>query len=223
MPLDVRPAKELIEAKRPFRHDVTPLTKSVEGSHESMDVAMLLQQAPVEPADIGVLAVGVIVAPLGPADFVAHEQHRRAGCQQIECEEVLDLAIAQRLHHWIIGGSLHAAIPAQIVIGAVAVVLAIGLVVLVVVRHQIIEGEAVMAGHEIDALLGLALLVSVDVRAAQDPTGDARHRAAVAFEEPPHVVTEPAVPLLPPLADKASHLIESCSIPRLRNQLGAGQ
>jgi hypothetical protein len=52
------------------------------------------------------------------------------------------------------------------------------------------------------------------------PTGC---RLVVAFEETPHVVAEPAVPLLPRVADEASHLIETCRIPCLRNQLGAGQ
>jgi len=32
----------------------------------------------IEPADIRVLAVGVIVAPLGSPHLVAHDQHRRA-------------------------------------------------------------------------------------------------------------------------------------------------
>ena len=49
---------------------------------------------------------------------------------------------------------------------AVAVVFAVGLVVLAVVGDQIVEREAVVAGHEVDALLGLALLVAVDLRAA---------------------------------------------------------
>ena len=80
VPLDGRPAKQLIEAgRRHFSHHVRALAKSVERFHESVDVAMPLQEAPVEPADIRVLAVGVIVAPLGSAHLVAHEQHRRAG------------------------------------------------------------------------------------------------------------------------------------------------
>ena len=80
VPLDARPAKELIKAeRRHFRHDVTALVKSVERFHESMDVGMPLQETPVEPADIRDLAVTVIVASLGSAHLVAHEQHRRAG------------------------------------------------------------------------------------------------------------------------------------------------
>ena len=33
---------------------------------------------PIEPAELIVLAIGVVVAVLGPAEFVAAEQHRHA-------------------------------------------------------------------------------------------------------------------------------------------------
>ena len=106
---------------------------------------------------------------------------------------------------------------------AVAVVLAVGLVVLAVVGDQIVEREAVVAGDEVDAVLRLALLVAVDVGAAEQPRGHARHRAVVALQKAPHVVAEPAVPFLPGVADEAADLIEPRGIPGLGDQLGAGQ
>ena len=176
MPFDARPAQELIEAeRRPRHHDITALPKSDECFDESVDIAISLQQTPVEPADIGVLAVSVIVASLGSAHLIAHEKHRRAGGQKLQCEEVLDLTIAQRLDFRIVGRPLRTAVPAQIIIGAIAVALAVGLVVLPVVGDQIVEREAIMAGHEIDALFGLALLVTVKVRATQDPCSQTSH------------------------------------------------
>jgi hypothetical protein len=48
-------------------------------------------------------------------------------------------------------------------------VLAVGLVVLVIVRDQIVEGKAIVAAGEIDALLCLALLVAIEVRTPQEP------------------------------------------------------
>jgi hypothetical protein len=87
VPLDGRPVKELIKAeRRHFRHDVTAVAKSDERFHESMDIDMPRQQTPVEPADIGVLTVRIIVAPLGSAHLVAHEQHRCAGRQELEAD-----------------------------------------------------------------------------------------------------------------------------------------
>ena len=54
-----------------------------------------VREGPVKPADSDVLAISVVVAPLGPAHLVAHEQHRRAG-RQHEREKILHLTIAQR-------------------------------------------------------------------------------------------------------------------------------
>ena len=61
--------------------------------HEPPQSRVLLHQGPVEPTDLVVLAIGVVVALLRPADFVSGQQHRRADGQQIEGQEVLDLAI----------------------------------------------------------------------------------------------------------------------------------
>jgi hypothetical protein len=50
------------------------------------------------------------------------------------------------------GLALGAAIPGEVVVGAVAVVLAVGLVVLAVVGDEIGEREAVVGGDEVDAV-----------------------------------------------------------------------
>src|SRR5207248_4834733 len=39
---------------------------------------LLVSFLPIKPADLVVLAIGVVVAVLGPAEFVATEQHRHA-------------------------------------------------------------------------------------------------------------------------------------------------
>ena len=116
---------------------------------------------------------------------------------------------------------LHAAVPAAVVVRAVAIVLPVRLVVLAIVGHEVVEGEAVVAGDEVDALLGLALLVPVDLGAADQPVRDPRHRARLAAEEVADVVAEPAVPLLPAVADEAADLVETRRVPRLGNELRA--
>ena len=92
-----------------------------------------------------------------------------------------------------------------------------------VVADQIGQGEAVVAGDEVDARLGFALLVAVDVGAADQPLADAGRQTPIALDEPAHVVAEAAVPLLPVVTDEAAHLIEAGGIPGLGDQLGAGQ
>ena len=50
--------------------------------------------------------------------------------------------------------ALDAAVPAQVVVGAVAVALAVGLVVLAVVRDEVVEREAVVAVMKLMLLIG---------------------------------------------------------------------
>jgi len=59
--------------------DITPLTKFAERLEEPVNVGVPFQQPPVEPADIAILTLRVVVALLRPAHLVAHEHHGRAG------------------------------------------------------------------------------------------------------------------------------------------------
>ena len=85
---------------------------------------------------------------------------------------VPDLTASELLDGRIVGRSFDPAVPARVVVGAVAVVLAVRLVVLLVVRDEIVEREPVVAGDEVDALLRLSFLVAVDVGAAHEPRRD---------------------------------------------------
>src|SRR5262249_50679685 len=145
---------------------------------------------PVDPADIVVLAVGVVVAVLRIADLVAGENERHAQRQHQAGKLISTKPLAQRDDGWIIARPLMAAIITVIVIGAVAVVLAVGLVVLLVVAEQVGKGEAVMDCDVIDAgMRGAAVMVeqvgggSHTARHLADETAFAApiasHRAAI--------------------------------------------
>src|SRR5205085_1966501 len=68
----------------------------------------------------------------------------------------------------VVGRALDAAVPAVVLRGAVAVRLAVGLVVLLVVTDQVPEREAVVAGHEVDRVGRLPARGLVQVGAAAD-------------------------------------------------------
>ena len=131
------------------RHEAPP--EADELAREAVHVGVPLDVRPVEPRDRVVVAVRVVVAALGAPDLVAHEQHRRARGEQREHEQVLDLARAERLDRGIVRRTLDAAVPAQVLVVAVAAVLAVRLVVLRVVRDEVLEREPVVAGDEVDA------------------------------------------------------------------------
>jgi hypothetical protein len=88
-----------------------------------------------------------------------------------------------------------------------------------VVRHEIVESEAVVPGYKIDALLGLPFLVSIDVGAAQQAARQVRNSAAVALEESASVVAKAAIPFMPVVANEAADLVEARRIPSFRDHL----
>ena len=140
------------------------------------------RQIPVGPADLVVLAVGVVVAALGAAHLVAAADHRHADRQQQRRHQVAPLALAQLEHAAVGGRPFDAAVPAQIVVLAVGVAFAVGLVVLVVVADEIGEGEAVVRGDEVDAGVRTPAALLVEIAAARRaawraPTARRRRRA----------------------------------------------
>ena len=126
------------------------LTKGDHTPDEVVHPAVVVEQGPVEPGDVVVLAVAVVVALFALQHLVAAPQHGYTLAQHENGHEVAGLASTQREDRRIVGRAFDAAVPAQIVVVAVAVVLAVGLVVLEVVAHQIPECEAVVAGDEVD-------------------------------------------------------------------------
>ena len=132
---------------------------------------------PVDPGQLVVLAVGVVVAALGAAHLVAVQDHRHALRQQQRGEEVALLAGAQREDRRVVGLALDAAVPRPVVALAVAVALAVGLVVLVVVRDQVAQREAVVRGDEVDARDGAAAVVLVEVARAGEAGGELAERS----------------------------------------------
>src|SRR5204862_534976 len=116
-------------------------------------VALLAEIVPIDPAGLVVLAIGVVVAVLRIADLVAGQQQGRALREEKAGELVLAQLPAQRNDRGIAGRAFMAAIVAVVVVGAVAIVLAVGLVVPVVgadqvgQRETVVDGEAVGGGR----------------------------------------------------------------------------
>ena len=81
------------------------------------------------------------------------------------------------------------------------------------VEHERRRVPHVVTGDEVDALLGLAPLMAVDLGAADQAVRHARHRAWLAAEEGANVIAKPAVPLLPAVADEAADLVQAGRVP----------
>ena len=108
---------------------------------------------PVDPGDVVVLRVGVVVAQLRAAELVALLDHWSAATEKQRREQGAHIVCASGDNLCVVAGALHAAVPRGIGRVTVAVVFTIRLVVLVVVADQVAQGEPVMHSEKIDAVV----------------------------------------------------------------------
>src|ERR1700692_940428 len=177
---------------------------------------------PVEPGDLVVLAVGVVVAPLSAAEFVAPQQQRYAGRKQQRRKKRPLLPGAQRQHIGIVGWALGSAVPRAVVVGAVAIVLGVGLVVLAVVGDQIGQREAVVHGNEVDRRGGPASFLGavVDGRRTAQAGSEIPQPPVVTAPPVAHGVAEASVPFAPPRREATDVVtVVTADIPRLGDEL----
>ena len=170
MPLDrLSPQKFGQSHIEPFDRQIAVHAQRDKLFDKAMNIRVLLEQAPIEPADHVILAIGVVVAGLCSPHLVAHNEHRDTEGQEGDSQEVLHLLISEPLNRRFVSRTLATAIPAAVVVRTIAIALTIRLVVFSVVRYEIVEREAVMTGNEIDGLFGLTFLVPIDLRASHQP------------------------------------------------------
>src|SRR5690606_9475759 len=112
--------------------------------------AAIVVQIPVDPVEFVVLAIGIVIAFLGAAELVAGDNHRRALGEQQGGHHVAHLSLAHFDDVFVVRGTFPAVVVREVVVGTVAVVFAVGFVVFVVVRHQIVQGKTVVGGDEVD-------------------------------------------------------------------------
>src|ERR1043166_7837504 len=93
-----------------------------------------------------------------------------------------------------------AAVPAQVVVGTIRVTVAVGLIVFLVVGHEVVETKPIMRSDEIDALMrpiGLMKIAGEKIVAAIKPLQQRPDFGRFAADEGTHVVAKTAVPLQP--------------------------
>src|SRR5690606_14534547 len=93
----------------------------------------------------------IVIAVLGAADLVPHQDHGGSLRQEYGSDEVAAHLFAQLDDVRVITWTFNPAVPTQIVRMAVIVVFAIRFIVFVVVGNDIIQSETVMRGYEVDA------------------------------------------------------------------------
>ena len=192
---------------------------------DEMEQALVFGQIiPVEPADGIVLAVGIVVAVLRIAEFVACQEHRCAAAAEEDGQGIADETVSQAVDFRVVGFAFGAAVPAVVVVFAVRIAPAIGLVVFFVVAVEVVQGETVMAGDEVDRGVFAAVEGVIEVVRTGQAVGDDRGQAAVALEETAQFVAVAAVPFRPaaPVRETAD-LVQAAGVPGFGDQLDIGQ
>jgi len=106
---------------------------------------VLVDRWPVDPRGLVVLAVGVVIAVLGAADFVAVQDHRHALAEQKRGNHVAPLPRARRRDLRILRGCLDATVPCAVVLLAVVVYSPLASLCFLVVHNGVVQREAVVA------------------------------------------------------------------------------
>ena len=194
---------------------------------ESMNIGELVQPVPIDPRGVVVLVVRVVVAVLGREELIAHAKHGNAVRQHEDRREVLRLSPAKRDH--LVGYSgvaLPAAVPGEVVVGSVRVVVTVRLVVFAVVRDEVVEREPIVGSDEVHTLIRTVRIqerVREEVVAPVQPPHERRNLALIAADKTPDVITKRPVPLRPVGAGEGTAELVAAEVPGLGDEPDVAQ
>ena len=186
---------------------------------EVQELVIMLVQIPVDPRQLVVLAVHVVVASLSAAQLVAVGDHRDTLGEHEGRQEVALLTVAQLDDFLVIRVALDAAVPRTVVVCAIRAALEVCLVVLFVVRDEVAQREAIVGNDEVDGRHWLATRRPVQVGGASQAGGEVGERGEFAAPEVAHRIAVPAVPLGPQGREAADLVAVRTHVPRLRDEL----
>ena len=158
--------------------------------------------APVHPANLIVLTVGIVIALLRIAKFISSINQRRPLAEHNHEKSVFDLLDPQCTDSLFACGPFRAAVPGVIVDTSVLVVFLIRLVVALLITYHILESESILIGHIIDNSTG--------IRVPAHAVDGGSQRISVSFEPFPHILLKPFIILchVPVFTSRAHSLKE---------------
>ena len=113
MPLYVSLLQKLIQGQS---RDITCYVKLEAGRDEVFDKPMQVgvsrKEVPVEPTDLAVMAVGIIIASLSSPDLITHQDHRHPWGQKGDAQKILHLPVPELFDCRTVRRALNAAVPA---------------------------------------------------------------------------------------------------------------
>src|SRR5690606_164227 len=101
----------------------------------------------------------------------------------------------------------------EIVVGTVAVVFAIGVVVLVVVGHQVLQGEAIVSGDEINRGVGPSAALIKQVAGGGQAARKLWQLTAIATPEGTYCTANAIIPFHPAWRESADLITTDATVP----------
>ena len=109
------------------------------------------------------MTIGVVIPILSAGNFISHQQHWDALTDHEDGDRVSHLSPAQPQDFWIGGFAFDSAVPALVIVSAVAVVFVVAFVVLFVIGKQISQRKAIMGSDEVDRAINRASGFGIEI------------------------------------------------------------
>src|SRR5882762_10009356 len=194
---------------------------------ETKNVRVRAHLAPVQPSRFIILVIGIVIAKLRIQEFISGSEHWSPVREKQQTAEIFDLLPSQsqylRCRTFI---AFLAAVPTVVLVHAILVIVTIRPVALVVVRDEIVQGEAVVGGYVVHALIGVISLctaVGKEIVAAINATHQVRDHPRIALNKTANIVAEPRVPLQPGNAWESAAKLVSAGVPGFCDQMQSTQ
>ena len=182
--------------------------------------SVFLQIFPVQPRNLIVLTVGIVIAELGIQKLIAGKEHRRSAAAHQHGKGIHCQPPAQRENPFICRIPFRTAVPAAIIVTSIRIAPAVGLIMLFVVGIQIPKSKAVMTGQEIHGRIVPSPFRIIDILGTGNSARSNLPHAKIPFQEIAHIIPISAIPFRPAApGGETAHLIEAARIPRLGDQL----
>ena len=118
---------------------------------------------PMEPAQRIILAVRIIIALLRTPHLIAHQQHGNTLRQGQHAQKIALLNQSGMQDRELIAGPFHTVITTVIIMTPVTIILTVGVVMLVLIAHQVLKGETIMSSDKIDRCVASILFLKMSV------------------------------------------------------------
>ena len=178
---------------------------------------------PVQPGQFVILTVRIVIAVLRLTEFITGDQHRRSLRKYQRRQQGPFQLLATQDDFPQDGFPLLPAIPAEIVIRSIPIVLAVGLIMLVVVTDKVFHGESVMRSHIIDTGRRQPFACAEKILRSHEMLCEFSQRRPLMQPERAHTIAKLVIPFKPSERKTAQLIPLRSQIPGLGNQFDAGQ